>query len=433
MSTSPKKRVETSPKKDDAASKKVKLVGFKNFVRHNPMSDKFEVKRFNHVEFYTSDATNVYKRFQWGLGMNLVAKSDQSTNNQTSASYVIQSGEIKFVITAPYALETEKAADAVTPMPGYDAKFAHAFVSKHGLAVRALAITVGDAKEAYEVSVKNGAVSVLAPKELTDKATGKKTVISEVQYYGDVVMRYVSGDFDGPFIPGYEAVEGPDLSIGLDRIDHTVGNVPKLIEAVEYIMNFTGFHEFAEFTAEDVGTVDSGLNSMVLASNNEMVLTPINEPTFGTKRKSQIQTYLEQNVGAGLQHMALKTNNIFHTLAEMRKRSFLGGFEFMPSPDAGYYKRLPERIGNDLTPEQFKRIEELGLLVDKDDQGILLQIFTKPLGDRPTVFIEIIERVGCMSEVAGKMEQAAGCGGFGKGNFSELFKSIEEYEKTLNV
>ncbi|GLE10064.1 hypothetical protein PINS_up022059 [Pythium insidiosum] len=114
MSTSPKKRVETSPKKDDAASKKVKLVGFKNFVRHNPMSDKFEVKRFNHVEFYTSDATNVYKRFQWGLGMNLVAKSDQSTNNQTSASYVIQSGEIKFVITAPYALETEKAADAVT-------------------------------------------------------------------------------------------------------------------------------------------------------------------------------------------------------------------------------------------------------------------------------------------------------------------------------
>ncbi|KAJ0408336.1 hypothetical protein ATCC90586_000077 [Pythium insidiosum] len=433
MSTSPKKRVETSPKKDDAASKKVKLVGFKNFVRHNPMSDKFDVKRFNHVEFYTSDATNVYKRFQWGLGMNLVAKSDQSTNNQTSASYVIQSGEIKFVITAPYALETEKAADAVNPMPGYDAKFAHSFVSKHGLAVRALAITVGDAKEAYEVSVKNGAVGILEPKTLKDSATGKTTVLSEVQYYGDVVMRYVSGDFDGPFIPGYEAVNGPDLSIGLDRIDHTVGNVPKLIEAVEYIMNFTGFHEFAEFTAEDVGTVDSGLNSMVLASNNEMVLTPINEPTFGTKRKSQIQTYLEQNVGAGLQHMALKTNNIFHTLAEMRKRSFLGGFEFMPSPDASYYKRLPERIGNDLTPEQFKRIEELGLLVDKDDQGILLQIFTKPLGDRPTVFIEIIERVGCMSEVAGKMEQAAGCGGFGKGNFSELFKSIEEYEKTLNV
>lgn len=209
--------------------------------------------------------------------------------------------------------------------------------------------------------------------------------------------------------------------------------MPKLIEAVEYVMGFTGFHEFSEFTAEDVGTVDSGLNSMVLSSNNEMVLIPVNEPTFGTKRKSQIQTYLEQNVGAGLQHMALKTDDIFHTLGEMRKRSYLGGFEFMPRPDKGYYERLPARIGDSLSPKQYAQIEELGLLVDKDDQGVLLQIFTKPLGDRPTVFFEIIERVGCMEDVAGRLEQAAGCGGFGKGNFAELFKSIEEYEKTLNV
>jgi len=325
------------------------------------------------------------------------------------------------------------APDAVTPLPGYDMKFAHEFIMKHGFAVRALGIEVGDAVEAYETSVKNGAIAVLAPKVLTDAATGKTTTISEVQLYGDVVIRWVSGDFDGPFVPGYEAVESPDASIGISRIDHCVGNVPSLIEAVEYVMNFTGFHEFSEFTAEDVGTVDSGLNSMVLASNNEMVLIPVNEPTFGTKRKSQIQTFLEQNEGPGLQHMALKTDNIFITLTEMRARSHLGGFEFMPRPSDGYYEKLPARIGEGLTPEQYKKIEELGLLVDADEQGILLQIFTKPIGDRPTAFFEIIERVGCVSEVAGKMEQAAGCGGFGKGNFSELFKSIEEYEKTLNV
>jgi 4-hydroxyphenylpyruvate dioxygenase len=438
-----KKRENESPKKPSTSTstststmttnKKVKLVGYKNFVRHNPKSDRFEVKKFHHIEFYTQDATNVYKRMSWGLGMHLIGKSDQSTGNHTYASYVIETGEVKFVISAPYAIETEKPKDAKVPHPGFNAKFAHAFNNQHGLAVRALGILVEDAKKAYDISIQNGAIGILEPKILKDLQTNKQQIISEVKLYDDVVLRYLSGTFDGPFLPGYEPVESPDLSIGIQRIDHTVGNVPNLLEAVEYIMGFTGFHEFAEFTAEDVGTIDSGLNSMVLANNNEMVLIPINEPTFGTKRKSQIQTFLEQNVGAGLQHMALKTENIFFTLSEMRKRSHCGGFEFMPRPSEEYYKKMPTRIGNGLTKQQFQQIEELGLLVDKDDQGILLQIFTKPLGDRPTAFFEIIQRVGCLTEIAGKMEQAAGCGGFGKGNFSELFKSIEEYEKTLNV
>lgn len=166
-----------------------------------------------------------------------------------------------------------------------------------------------------------------------------------------------------------------------------------------------------------------------------MILLPINEPTFGTPRKSQIQTYLEQNEGAGLQHMALKTDNIFHTMTEMRARSSQGGFEFMPTPSDEYYAAMPGRIGLDqgLSGDQFRQIQALGLLVDRDDQGILLQIFTRPLGDRPTIFIEIIERVGCMIELEGRLTQAAGCGGFGKGNFSELFKSIEKYESSLDV
>lgn len=301
------------------------------------------------------------------------------------------------------------------------------------MAVRAVGITVADAKIAYETSVKHGAIGVMEAKDVKDKTSGQTLTIAEVKLYGDVVLRFLSGDYTGVALANYEAIDGPDVSIGIERIDHCVGNVPNLLEAVDYICDFTGFHEFAEFTAEDVGTVDSGLNSMVLANNSEMILLPINEPTFGTRRKSQIQTYLEQNEGAGLQHLALKTTDIFHTLGEMRKRSFLGGFEFMPRPSDEYYKKLPTRIGSDLTQDQYKRIEQLGLLVDKDDQGILLQIFTKPLGDRPTIFIEIIERVGCMKELDGRLEQAAGCGGFGKGNFSELFKSIEEYEKTLDV
>ena len=211
---------------------------------------------------------------------------------------------------------------------------------------------------------------------------------------------------------------------------------------MDYINAFTGMHQFAEFTAEDVGTVDSGLNSMVLANNNEFVLLPVNEPTFGTKRKSQIQTYLEQNDGPGLQHLALKTDDVFATVRAMRAHGGgRGGFEFQAPASAEYYQNMKARVGEDaLSPEQFAQVQELGLLVDRDDQGVLVQIFTKPLGDRPTVFIEIIQRVGCAREpkpetdgALPEREQAAGCGGFGKGNFSELFKSIEKYERTLEV
>lgn len=425
------------PSKDLPA---VQLVGHANFVRHNPKSDKFDVRKFDHIEFYCGDATNASRRFAFGLGLALVGKADQSTGNHASASYVARSGDVTLVFTAPYALETAKAPGADSPLPGFDAAAAFDFTKRHGLAVRALGIRVGDAADAYAVSVANGAEGVLSPTTLTDAATGTTTVLAEVKLYGDVVLRYVSGDYAGVFVPGYAPLEleggaaEEEEGLGIERIDHCVGNVPKLAEAVAYVMKFTGFHEFAEFTAEDVGTLDSGLNSMVLASNNELVLLPINEPTFGTKRKSQIQTYLEQNVGAGLQHMALKTRDIFKTLAEMRRRSRYGGFEFMPAPNDAYYKQMPARIGDVFSAEQYKQIQQLGLLVDKDDQGILLQIFTKPLGDRATVFFEIIERVGCMTEsLAGRLEQAAGCGGFGKGNFSALFKSIEDYEKTLNV
>ncbi|KAL0292729.1 UNVERIFIED_CONTAM: 4-hydroxyphenylpyruvate dioxygenase [Sesamum radiatum] len=172
------------------------------------------------------------------------------------------------------------------------------------------------------------------------------------------------------------------MDYGIRRLDHAVGNVPELGPVVNYLKEFTGFHEFAEFTAKDVGTAESGLNSVVLANNNENVLFPLNEPVYGTKRKSQIQTYLGHNEGEGVQHLALLSEDIFSTLREMRKRSGVGGFEFMPSPPPTYYKNLKSRAGDVLIDEQIEECEKLGILVDRDDQGTLLQIFTKPVGDR---------------------------------------------------
>eukprot|EP00898_Chlorokybus_atmophyticus_P006688 jgi/Chlat1/701/Chrsp104S01202 len=413
----------------------LKLVGFSNFKRNNPFSDKFDVKRFHHIEFWTTDATNAYRRFSWGLGMQHIASSDIVSGNTKCSSHAIKSNDLIFAFTAPYHPSVDSGRPEMCGWPGYEQQKAMDFVGKHGLAVRAVAISVADAFAAHAASVEHGAISVLEPQKLVDEATGTSMEMAEVHLYGDVVVRYVSfnGEFSGPFLPNFAAVNSPPLSYGLTRLDHAVGNVPKLIPAAEYLSKFTGFHEFAEFIAEDVGTVDSGLNSMVLASNNEMVLFPINEPTFGTKRKSQIQTYLEHNVGPGLQHLALMCTDILTTLREMRQRTHCGGFDFMPRPSDAYYRKLPERVGEDtFTPEQLKQIEELGILVDRDDQGILLQIFTKPLGDRPTVFIEIIQRVGCEEkDECGRVYQKGGCGGFGKGNFSELFKSIEDFERTF--
>ena len=359
------------------------LVGFNKFKHDNPRSDKFEVLGFHHIDFWCGDATCVSKRFSWGLGMPTVAKSDQTTGNKTYASYVLQSGELLFSFTAPYSSKVDQTGTN-KPNPKFNSEFARTFFASHGLAVRAVAVNVTDATQAYEVSLRHGAVSAAEPVVVEDSKEGGKVTLAEVILYGDVVLRFVSlQDYTGPFLPGFEKVESSAvMSYGLSRLDHAVGNVPNLLEYARHIAGFTGFHEFAEFTSEDVGTVDSGLNSMVLASNNEMVLLPINEPTFGTKRKSQIQTYLEHNEGPGLQHLALMATDIFHTLREMRLRSDIGGFEFMPRPSAKYYAGLPAKVGGDLTAEQLKECEELGLLVDKDREGILLQIFTKPLGDR---------------------------------------------------
>jgi len=444
----------------------------------------------HHVEFWCGDARSMANQFAIALGMSLTGTTGQSTGNDQCVSYGLESGDrCRLLLTAPYSRviatrgqtdnkNNSEEYDAPMTLPNFSVEAAHAFFQKHGLAARAIGIEVIDASKAFEVSVANGATPVLKPtflptcpaqirargnydNSLSTTSTGEDgCYISEVSLYGDVVLRYVSfittnetNDDDDiisqPFLPHLAPVEDSksrssddnDDCFGIYKIDHAVGNVHNLQEAQSRIKKLTGFHEFAEFTSEDVGTIDSGLNSVVLASDTEEVLLPINEPTNG-RRKSQIQTYLEQNEGSGVQHLALKTKDIFSTVRKMRQNQrYVFGFELMKRPSDEYYKELPDRLGDQLTPTQYKDLEELGILADSDEEGILFQLFTKPVGDRPTFFFEIIQRIGCVVKYDNDDDsrdsfvdfEQPGCGGFGQGNFRELFKSIEEHEKTLKV
>ena len=453
---------------------------------------------FHHVEFYTGDALMTAKRFELALGIPITCWSSLATGNDVCVTYGLECGVdnnnsdrepgegVRFLITAPLsrAMQSDKkdsddsnkknnggtgskvVSTAPNPLPGYDVNAAHEFYSKHGLAVRAVGVEVNDAKIAYEAAVNNGAIGVSEPsiiQDFNEEQNGRVCQMAEVSLYGDVVLRFVSfetvDNINGssnsvssnhqqptPILPNlspYPSYKSTKPTYGLARLDHTVGNVPNLLQTQEYIQQFTGYHPFAEFTPEDIGTVDSGLNSVVLASDNEAVLLPLNEPTEG-KRKSQIQTYLEQNEGPGLQHIAIKTNDIFETISKMRNaEENYGGFELMVRPSDQYYKDLPSRLGDKLSADEYERLEELGILADADEEGVLLQIFTKPLSDRPTLFLEIIQRIGCVLENdeeedtgtsrQGKIKERPGCGGFGQGNFRELFKAIEDHEKTLKV
>ncbi|KAJ9554723.1 hypothetical protein OSB04_009337 [Centaurea solstitialis] len=421
---------------------------YKHFMNPtNPMSDLFSVRRFHHVEFWCSDATTTSRRFSWALGMPIVAKSDLSTRNTTHASYLLRSGELLFLFTAPYSAtfdanmqgrnhaEPKLSTANTASIPTFSHAACRAFTAAHGIGVRSVSIEVEDAELAYSISVSKGARSSSPPITLGEPENA--VVIAEIQVYNDSVLRFISyakpkTDTAYAFLPGFEPIDASSSFQGQDygirRLDHTFGSVPNLDSVVDYIKSFTGFHEFAGFRTEDVGTAESGLNTMALACNNEAVVLGLGEPVYGTKRRSPFETYLDHNEGPGFQHLALESEDIFWTLREMKKRSGFGGFEFHPAPPAAYYRNLKKRIGDGLSDDQLKACEELGILADRNGDGTLLQIFTKPVGDRPTIIIEIIQRMGCMID---KHKQKPGCGGFGEGNVSELFKCLEEYEKTL--
>ncbi|XP_037470783.1 4-hydroxyphenylpyruvate dioxygenase-like [Triticum dicoccoides] len=395
-------------------------------------TDRFRMIDFHHVEFWCADAASAAGRFSFGLGVPLAAESGLSTGNTAHASHLLhsRSGSLAFLFSAPYA-----QGDAVTAsVPSFDADTARRFTADHGLAVRAVAVRVPDAAAAFRTSVDAGARPSFAPAEL-----GHGFQLAEVQLYGDAVLRFVSYPDETaiPFLPRFESIpsSGATPDYGLTRFDHIVGDVPHLAPVAAYIAGFTGFHEFSRFTGDQVGTAESSLNVVVLANNSENVLLTVVEPVHGTKRRSQVQTYLDHHGGSGVQHLAMASDDVLGTLRKIRARSTMGGFELLPPPPASYYDDVRRHAGDVLSEAQIKECQELGVRVDKDDHGgVVLQIFTKAAGDRPTLLLEFIQRIGCMEkDENGQEYQRGGCGGFGQGNVTELFKSIEDYEKSLDA
>lgn len=345
----------------------------------------------DHIEFYVGNAKQAAHFYRSAFGMKLVAYSGPETGTRGRASYVVQQNSIRFVLTS--SLE-----------PG-DAISAH--VQLHGDGVHCIALGVPDAQSAYHETVRRGARGSLDPSVLRDH--GGEVRISAIGVYGDTVHSFVErGNYQGAFLPGFAAIEGPDKvsrPVGLQSIDHVVANVAlgEMNQWVRFYEQVMGFQLYQTFDDRDISTEYSALMSKVMAGGQGQIKFPINEPAQG-RRKSQIDEYLEFYRGPGVQHIALSTDDIVGTVGKMRDQ----GVEFLRVPQT-YYDDLNKRIGR--IDESLDQIAELGVLVDRDDEGYMLQIFTKPVEDRPTLFFEVIQRKGCR--------------GFGKGNFKALFEAIE--------
>jgi 4-hydroxyphenylpyruvate dioxygenase len=352
--------------------------------------DFLPLKGTDHVEFYVGNARQAAHFYRTAFGMSLVAYAGPETGQRDRASYVVQQGKVRFVLT--------------TPLHGGNAIAHH--IQRHGDGVRTIALWVDDAHRAWRETVARGAASEAEPMVLRDGHG--RVVVSSIRAYGDTVHTFVErSDYDGPFLPGFRAVEHEDLArpVGLKHIDHMVGNVGwhEMDRWVKFYENVMGFQLYQHFDDTDISTEYSALMSKVMANGNGYVKFPINEPAEG-KRKSQVEEYLEFYGGPGVQHIALATDDIVHTVRSMQER----GVEFLRVPHT-YYSALQSRVGK--IDEPIEELEELGILVDRDDEGYMLQIFTRPVEDRPTLFFEIIQRKGSRS--------------FGKGNFKALFEAIE--------
>jgi 4-hydroxyphenylpyruvate dioxygenase len=363
------------------------------------LADHLPLQRIDYLELYVGNAKQFAYYLCKGFGFQVVAYSGLETGCRDKTSYVVEQGDCRMVLTSPLGPES--------PIAG--------FVKEHGDGVKEIAFTVENAAKAYEAATSHGAIPVQEVQEYKDEfGVVKKSIIGT---YGDTVHSFIERDgYSGPFLPGYVALEAPfsGKSKGLVAMDHVVGNVElgKMEEWVNYYEKALGFEQFIHFTDDDISTEYSSLMSKVMQSGLGRIKFPINEPASG-KRKSQIQEYLDFYRGPGVQHIALKTNDILKTVEELKKE----GVEFLQAPEA-YYAELWDRIGT--ISEDVKQIQDLNILVDRDEEGYLLQIFTKPLLDRPTVFIEIIQRKGSR--------------GFGNGNFKALFEAIEkEQERRGNL
>jgi 4-hydroxyphenylpyruvate dioxygenase len=362
-----------------------------------------KLRKTEFVEIWCGNAKQSAIYYEKCFGFQPVAYKGLETGSKDSVSYVMKQNDIVIVLTSPLNGSNKEMNDHLI---------------KHGDSVKFIGLGVEDAHEAFAETTRRGAEPYKAsPWKLTDQSTGQSVDCSAIRTYGDTVHLFLSGKDSytaGPFLPGYipyraSSSEGASATVGLEYIDHMVGNVSwnEMDKWASFYNRVFGMDQLISFDDKDISTDYTALKSKVMTNDTGLVKYPINEPAKGLM-KSQIEEYIEFNSGPGVQHIALATNDIITTVSAMRKR----GVEFLRVPDS-YYDQLTDRVGE--IEEDVSVLKDLGILVDRDDKGYLLQIFTKPLTDRPTLFFEIIQRRGGFS--------------FGKGNFKALFVSIEEEQR----
>ena len=352
--------------------------------------DFLPINGTDYVELYVGNAKQAAHYYKTAFGFQSLAYAGLETGLRDRTSYVLQQGKIRLVLTTPFDPESE---------------ISH-HIRLHGDGVKVIALWVDDATKAYEETTKRGAKSFLAPTKLEDE--NGFIIKSGIHTYGDTLHIFIERkNYKGVFLPGFKKWESEynPTEIGLQYIDHMVGNVELggMNKWAKFYEDIMGFANLVTFDDKDISTQYTALMSKVMTNGNGRIKFPINEPAHGLK-KSQIEEYLDFYKGPGCQHIAVATNDIVHTISEMRKR----GVEFLYVPGS-YYDTVVDRVG--IIEEDMKTLKSLGIMVDRDEEGYLLQIFTKPVEDRPTVFFEIIQRKGAKS--------------FGKGNFKALFESIE--------
>mgnify|MGYP001189042814 CR=1 FL=1 len=357
------------------------------------MKDPLAIEGFDYVQFYAENGRQAAHFFSSAFGFKIESYRGPETKHFDSADYLLTQNKIKLLISAPIRRESNIAK----------------LVFDHGMTARDVAFRVPDCEAFYNEALKRGAISNKEPETLEDNFGTIKT--ASIKAYGDVVHSIIERNNYKGFLPGFVPYETffaqPKAAPldGLKVLDHVVANVElgKMNEWVRFYENVLGFSQFQHFSDSDISTEYSALMSKVMSGGNGKIKLPINEPAEG-KRKSQIEEYLEFHNGPGVQHLAFATNNIIQVIRNLRDR----GVTFLAVPKT-YYDELPARVGS--IKQELKELAELGILVDRDDDGYLLQLFTKPLHDRPTFFFEIIQREGSQ--------------GFGVGNFKALFEAIE--------
>lgn len=356
--------------------------------------DAFPINGTDYVEFYVGNAKQASHYYRAAFGYQLIGYRGPETGVRDRASYLMQQGKIRLVLTTPLH-PTSSIAEQL---------------HRHGDGVKDYALWVDDARLAYATAIERGAIAVHEPRVESDEYGD--VVIAAIATYGDTIHSLVERrNYHGLFLPGFKAVTPhyQPSDVGLKYVDHCVGNVElgQMNRWVDYYGTVMGFRNLITFDDADISTEYSSLMSKVMANGNDKIKFPINEPASG-KKKSQIEEYLDFYGGPGAQHLALATDNILATVTALRDR----GVEFLSVPTS-YYAELQERVGT--IDEPIEELAALGILVDRDPDGYLLQIFTKPVEDRPTLFFEIIQRKGAKS--------------FGKGNFRALFESIEREQE----